>query len=187
MWRKCWQGSPKGIERCWCCGNWKAWLRRDRRGTGDSARNCRIAAVSGSTGTQGKDAGIRVRVTIMNQCEFRERLSAYLDGELSGEQRAAFEQHLAVCGQCAAELESLRRMSGALKVADGPRLSPIAMYRLHQAIDRESFGRLAGLRSRSQVWRRRWRWQRCFGRATGRVLLLRMHGADCDRTGRTAA
>lgn len=81
----------------------------------------------------------------MNQCEYSERLSAYLDGELPDERRSELEQHLAGCRQCAAELETLRQMSGMLRAWDGPQLSPMAMRRLHQAVDRESFGRLRRL------------------------------------------
>jgi anti-sigma factor RsiW len=40
-----------------------------------------------------------------------ERLSAYLDGELDGEALAAANAHLAVCAECGAALEGLRRLA----------------------------------------------------------------------------
>lgn len=44
----------------------------------------------------------------MTDEHLNERLSAYLDGELSGEELAAAEAHLAACGECRATLEGLR-------------------------------------------------------------------------------
>src|SRR5689334_7723247 len=38
------------------------------------------------------------------------RLSEYLDGDLSDEQRAGLEQHVATCAACSATLEDLRRV-----------------------------------------------------------------------------
>lgn len=42
-------------------------------------------------------------------------LSAYLDGQVSPAERRRIEQHLAVCPECAGELESLRRVVAALR------------------------------------------------------------------------
>ncbi|MFQ5720474.1 MAG: zf-HC2 domain-containing protein [Acidobacteriota bacterium] len=42
-----------------------------------------------------------------------EALSAYLDGELAGGERADVEAHLAACASCAAELADLRRLAAA--------------------------------------------------------------------------
>jgi anti-sigma factor (TIGR02949 family) len=54
------------------------------------------------------------------RCEqLRERFSEYLDGELTPEERAALEEHLAACTGCRAELEALRRTVQA--VASLPR------------------------------------------------------------------
>lgn len=39
-----------------------------------------------------------------------EQLSAYLDGDLAGEELARAEAHLAACAECRAELEGLRRL-----------------------------------------------------------------------------
>jgi len=49
-------------------------------------------------------------------CEaVQERLSAYLDGELSPEAAGPIAEHLASCGACSAELESLKRLGGAIE------------------------------------------------------------------------
>lgn len=78
----------------------------------------------------------------MERCEYNERLSAYFDGELPEEERLVLEKHLAGCGSCARELEAMRGVSGLLKGWEGPHMLPMAMARLHQAIDRENLGRL---------------------------------------------
>ncbi|MFP4179036.1 MAG: anti-sigma factor family protein [Spirochaetaceae bacterium] len=45
-------------------------------------------------------------------CEYEKELSAYMDGELSSEERAGIEEHVKVCGECSERLESLKRLSG---------------------------------------------------------------------------
>jgi anti-sigma factor RsiW len=47
-----------------------------------------------------------------------ERLSAYLDGELGGEARAAAEAHLAGCAECRAALEALRQLTRRARTLD---------------------------------------------------------------------
>jgi anti-sigma factor RsiW len=42
--------------------------------------------------------------------DWTDRLSEYLDGELTPDERVALERHLAGCGACAATLEELRRV-----------------------------------------------------------------------------
>jgi anti-sigma factor RsiW len=42
--------------------------------------------------------------------EWQERLSEYLDGELTGDERRACDVHLAACAECAAVLGELRRV-----------------------------------------------------------------------------
>ena len=42
--------------------------------------------------------------------EWTDRLSDYLDGELSADERGAVEAHLRGCGSCAAVLEDLKRV-----------------------------------------------------------------------------
>ncbi len=50
----------------------------------------------------------------MNHEAVQEQLSSYLDGELSAEERAAVEEHLAGCAACREELELLRATLDAL-------------------------------------------------------------------------
>lgn len=41
--------------------------------------------------------------------EFAEFIDSYLAGRLPAEQRAAFQRHLAICGDCVSYLDSYRR------------------------------------------------------------------------------
>lgn len=52
--------------------------------------------------------------------EQRERLSAYLDGELGAEERAALERHLPGCARCQAELADLRGVRALLRALPTP-------------------------------------------------------------------
>jgi len=52
----------------------------------------------------------------------RERLSAYLDGELPHAERAALETHLATCEQCQGELAALRQTRALLRALPAPAL-----------------------------------------------------------------
>lgn len=51
----------------------------------------------------------------MEHKDFRDNLSAYLDGELPAGEKAALEGHLASCADCARELEELRSVSALVK------------------------------------------------------------------------
>lgn len=52
----------------------------------------------------------------------RERLSAYLDGELPPEERAALERHLPGCPECRRELEDYRTLRAMLRAVPMPAL-----------------------------------------------------------------
>lgn len=52
----------------------------------------------------------------------RERLSAYLDGELPSEERAALERHLPGCSECRRELEDYRTLRAMLRAVPAPAL-----------------------------------------------------------------
>jgi hypothetical protein len=55
---------------------------------------------------------------------WRERLGAYVLGQLSDEERAATEAHLEGCPDCRAEVDALAPMATMLERADPKRLSP---------------------------------------------------------------
>ena len=59
----------------------------------------------------------------MKQCPEEEVLGAYLDGELPDDQRAAVENHVKDCGDCAASLDELRRLEELVR---GAPLPPVA-------------------------------------------------------------
>jgi anti-sigma factor RsiW len=51
----------------------------------------------------------------MNDCkEIREKLSAFIDGEIASPERSLIEKHLHQCPACQEEEASLRRISGLL-------------------------------------------------------------------------
>lgn len=54
--------------------------------------------------------------------EQRERLSAYMDGELPAAEAHRMEAHLAVCEECRRELAELRRLQALLRGLPEPRL-----------------------------------------------------------------
>ncbi|MGD1010764.1 MAG: zf-HC2 domain-containing protein [Candidatus Aminicenantales bacterium] len=73
-------------------------------------------------------------------CErFEELLSAYLEGELSGEGRLEMDGHLAACSSCAELLSLFRETQGAL--AGFPELEPgpALMARLYAIPEKRSF------------------------------------------------
>ncbi len=55
----------------------------------------------------------------MNCKGTRKRLSAYLDGEVSGGEEAGIREHLAACPRCTGELAALRRVDGVLDELEG--------------------------------------------------------------------
>src|SRR5947209_16914722 len=81
----------------------------------------------------------------MNHCEYSDRIEAYHDGEIVGDARASLESHLASCDACTAELRQLQAMSTLLSAAPQPRLSQIALHRLHNRVDAAMDGGLRRL------------------------------------------
>lgn len=51
----------------------------------------------------------------MEHDKYKENLSAYMDGELKGEELKALEAHLAACNDCARDLAGLRKVSALVK------------------------------------------------------------------------
>ncbi len=77
-------------------------------------------------------------------CEFRQRLDAYYDGELSEPDAAAVSAHLAQCPQCAAALCEMRELSAAFAPLAGASMSQIGTARAHRAADRAADSAEAG-------------------------------------------
>jgi len=72
----------------------------------------------------------------MDLCPQIQSISAYHDGELSAERRAAVEQHLLECASCSSELASLKHLSARV-AAEAPvtSLSPDGIRRFHRHVD----------------------------------------------------
>ena len=84
----------------------------------------------------------------MHDCQFKTRLSAYHDAELSAADIEAVNEHLPTCATCSAELAALRDVSSALSTYEPGQISQIELARLHRAIDRaddRGLLRLAGM------------------------------------------
>jgi anti-sigma factor RsiW len=69
------------------------------------------------------------------KCPNCDRLSAYHDGELDAATRAEVQRHLDQCPACAVELAELSAMSQWFAQSPRPRLSQIALHRLHNGAD----------------------------------------------------
>ena len=83
----------------------------------------------------------------MHDCQFKTRLSAYHDAELTAADIEAVNEHLPTCETCSAELATIRDVSSALAAYEPDPISQIELARLHRAIDRVDDGnviRLAG-------------------------------------------
>ncbi len=64
----------------------------------------------------------------MRECErVRERLDAYLDGELDSSRAAELEAHLATCRDCAAALDAHRKLQGAIRALAPYHVAPAAL------------------------------------------------------------
>jgi hypothetical protein len=70
----------------------------------------------------------------MNCEEFSEALSAYLDGELSAEERSTLEAHLERCPRCREELKSLRAVSRLVGTLPQVKASPAFLSALSQGV-----------------------------------------------------
>jgi anti-sigma factor RsiW len=68
-------------------------------------------------------------------CPNLDQVHAYHDGELSQEQRAAFEAHLQTCRECHALLDELNRLTRLLAQVSLAELPPRAMGRLYGAFN----------------------------------------------------
>ena len=75
----------------------------------------------------------------MKCSEVRRKLSAFLDGEVSEEEKQLILEHVKSCDLCRKELEALSQVSEVLEVMDEIQVSPFFITRLKQRIaDQES-------------------------------------------------
>ncbi|HEY2587635.1 MAG TPA: zf-HC2 domain-containing protein [Tepidisphaeraceae bacterium] len=83
----------------------------------------------------------------METCPYSPQISAYHDGELTGEARRQLEEHLgSACPACATELEQWRRLSALVVAAPIPHLPESArqhLYQLAPTVREAGFIRLA--------------------------------------------
>lgn len=57
--------------------------------------------------------------TVMNCCRVKRRLSAYLDGEVTGHEKRDIEEHVKLCSSCSFEMKTLREICLLLKEDSG--------------------------------------------------------------------
>jgi len=75
----------------------------------------------------------------MKCTQVKRRLSAFLDREMSSEDKALISRHLDTCPGCRQELERLTRLSGDLALIEDVEVQPYFMTRLVRRItDREA-------------------------------------------------
>ena len=116
----------------------------------------------------------------MNCSDARENLSAFLDGELDRKSAAVVESHLAECGACRAELESLRGLVGTLH-AMPKRHAPADVERaVVSQLERDA------LFAKPAAPRRRRTWAVIFGSTAAAALLVAAVGIYIVRHGAPA-
>lgn len=108
--------------------------------------------------------------------EQRERLSAYLDGELGAEDRAALERHLPGCARCQAELADLRGVRALLRALPTPAAPRSFALPDDGAVPRPITTAAAARRSArpptTGVWVRAMEWVGSVAAVAGLLLLL---------------
>ena len=72
-------------------------------------------------------------------CEFRTRLDAYHDGELSPAERACVEEHARDCPSCAADLAAIRNITTAFATGAAPDVSDVQLLQLAQSVRAEAY------------------------------------------------
>ena len=126
----------------------------------------------------------------MTFCEqFRDRMSAYSDGELSPEQAALIDQHVRTCGSCGAAFEELRRIGNVLQALEVPpvpagmagRVTALAMARFANRLKQTAGNPLEWWRSVSRPMRAAVAAMLLCGLATG--LVVGWHSSSAPYTG----
>ena len=90
----------------------------------------------------------------MPQCRYENFASAYLDGELSPEERATFEAHLRQCPLCQAAIAEMRDIDDSLR-AGSDRINPNTSGQISSAVQQELSRTGAFARVRRRKWRRK--------------------------------
>jgi len=75
----------------------------------------------------------------MVNCEHRVRLDAYHDGELPPAERSIVEAHVRNCPSCAAELDTMRKMSAAFAATSPPKPSYEQLLQLARSVRAEPY------------------------------------------------
>jgi anti-sigma factor RsiW len=101
-------------------------------------------------------------------CEYRERLNAFHDGELSPPAVRELSRHLETCPACAMELAEIREIARAFSDLAAEDISPAGVARAHEAADAAAselgspvlriMGLLAGLAASVLVIASAWLW-----------------------------
>ncbi len=81
----------------------------------------------------------------MDCSKVKKRLSAFLDNEVTTEEKSQISEHLKSCIHCTKELEALSQVSDFLDVMDKVEVSPYFMVRLKQRIRNENSKRIIRL------------------------------------------
>ncbi|KPJ74000.1 hypothetical protein AMJ52_02345 [candidate division TA06 bacterium DG_78] len=79
----------------------------------------------------------------MKCSEIKRKLSAFLDGEVSEEEKQIILEHLNTCDRCRKEFEALSQVSEVLEVIDEIQVSPFFVTHLKQ--------RITGQKAKSRV------------------------------------
>jgi anti-sigma factor RsiW len=113
------------------------------------------------------------------------RLSAWLDGEVSGTEKDRISRHLEKCANCRQELEILKADANVLRAFESPDASPYLLTRVMAEVRAEEPVRMPA--------RRPW-WQRAMpiaagvllvagGLVAGTVMGNQMAGTDTEQQG----
>lgn len=89
----------------------------------------------------------------MNHEDHLAEISAYIDGELLPEEVVAMREHLASCGECAAEYETLLAVSQRVKEGyERPRVPEAVRARIHDALRAEQDDVVRPVRRAALPW-----------------------------------
>ena len=131
----------------------------------------------------------RANKTSGDGCEFQSRLGAFHDGELDADAERIDERHLALCEACRAELQGIRELSDMAGQIGLDGMSPVALRRLHRAIDRQRqyasvfriAGVLTGLAASAMVVGAAWLWDAPGSGYRSQPKIVRIEAGPTDK------